>query len=93
MGTPSSTTPMTFRPGGQRKRPFCSSASLIRFSSVIPLFRYFLLGEVLYFMGTGGVCNCTQVHVPSPSPALWGLMVDYNHIAYRLLLPKDVCDL
>ena len=49
--------------------------------------------EVLYFMGTGGVCNCTQVHVPSPSPALWGLMVDYNHIAYRLLLPKDVCDL
>ena len=28
-----------------------------------------------------------------PVTALWGLMVDYNHIAYRLLLPKDVCDL
>ena len=46
MGTPSSTTPMKIRRRGQRKRPFCSSASLIRFSSVIPLFRFFLLGEV-----------------------------------------------
>ena len=40
------------------------------------------------YPGTCALDMCPPLHL-----ALWGLMVDYNHIAYRLLLPKDVCDL